>query len=311
MNAPTVTVLITAYNAERWLPETLASVRAQTGVEFEILVVDDGSTDGTLALLRRTAAEEPRLRIVPQANAGIARARNRGLAEARGRYTCLLDADDLFLPGKLARQVAALDAAPGPAFCLTRSRRFIDEATGRRLLAEISLPSAGGDYVRRLSLLDIYSMQLFNTALVPTAVLREIGGWDPAYSTAEDWSTWMTIARRIPPVHLDEVLYLYRKHETSASRLTAPGRALATHLQILADQHAAGALDGTAWRRAYAEKLLEHATIARIGGHRLDALRLLVRAAWLKLRPDSRLAREAWRLAKSLVRSGPAERPSG
>ena len=110
MNAPLVSVLVTAYNAEPWLAETLASVEAQTYADVEVVVVDDGSTDGTLAVAR--SFEGPRVKVVAQTNAGACAARNRAFAEAQGDLVQYLDADDLLAPDKIARQVARLRDEP-------------------------------------------------------------------------------------------------------------------------------------------------------------------------------------------------------
>ena len=110
MSAPLVSVLVTAYNAEPWLAETLTSVADQTYDNLEVVVVDDGSTDGTLAVAGRF--EGPRVRVVSQENAGACAARNRALSEARGDLVQYLDADDLLAPDKIARQVARLADEP-------------------------------------------------------------------------------------------------------------------------------------------------------------------------------------------------------
>src|SRR3954462_15159876 len=100
---PLVSVLIPAYNAERWIADTLASALAQTWPRVEIVVVDDGSTDATLAIARRFAS--PSVEIVSQRNQGAAAARNRALAVSQGDYVQWLDADDLLAPHKLKTQM--------------------------------------------------------------------------------------------------------------------------------------------------------------------------------------------------------------
>lgn len=110
MSAPLVSVLVTAYNAEPWLAETLASVEAQAYPDIEVIVVDDGSTDRTLAVAR--SFEGPRVKVVTQANAGACTARNRALSEAQGDLVQYLDADDLLAPTKIARQVDRLRSEP-------------------------------------------------------------------------------------------------------------------------------------------------------------------------------------------------------
>lgn len=112
MSAPRVSVLLPAFNALATLPRAVASIRAQTFTDWELLAVDDGSTDGTAEWLRAQATREPRLKVISQPHAGIVAALNRGLAEARGQLIARMDADDESLPERLAEQVALLDAQP-------------------------------------------------------------------------------------------------------------------------------------------------------------------------------------------------------
>ena len=105
-----ISVIIPAYNAERWVGDTIRSVASQTWTDLEIIVIDDGSTDDTSAIAESVA--DPRQRVIRQKNAGAAAARNRGLREARGDHVQYLDADDLLSPNKLTAQMAALKGAP-------------------------------------------------------------------------------------------------------------------------------------------------------------------------------------------------------
>jgi len=104
---PLVSILIPAYNAEQWAAETLTSALAQTWRPLEIIVVNDGSTDGTMNVLR--CFEAAGVRVICQRNQGAAAARNRAFAESRGDYVQWLDADDLLAPEKIARQMAVLE----------------------------------------------------------------------------------------------------------------------------------------------------------------------------------------------------------
>jgi len=113
-DAPLVSVLIPAHNAHRFLECALGSVQNQTYTNVEILVVDDGSDDGTADLVRTLAADDPRIQLFRQSNQGVAAARNRALAEAQGPYVAPLDADDIWFPRKLEWQVARMQET-GPA----------------------------------------------------------------------------------------------------------------------------------------------------------------------------------------------------
>jgi teichuronic acid biosynthesis glycosyltransferase TuaG len=104
--APTISVITPAYNAARFLPAHLESVRGQTWTDFEHVIVDDGSTDETPGILGSAAADDPRVRVLRQVNSGAHAARNAALAAATGRYVAFLDADDLWHPEKLQRQFA-------------------------------------------------------------------------------------------------------------------------------------------------------------------------------------------------------------
>lgn len=129
-----VSVVVPAYNAERWLSLTLASACRQTLRAIEILVVDDGSTDRTAEIAREFSARDPRVRLISRKNGGVGAARNSAIREARGKYLAPLDADDLWSPDKLAAQFACMEAggeAMGMCYCWSEK---ID-ARGERITA--------------------------------------------------------------------------------------------------------------------------------------------------------------------------------
>lgn len=107
MTAPKISVIMPAYNAERFVEAAIRSVMDQTVADWELLVLDDGSSDGTCAIIESLAAQDGRIRVLPnEKNMGVARTRNRGLDLARGRYIALLDSDDVWHPDKLENQLA-------------------------------------------------------------------------------------------------------------------------------------------------------------------------------------------------------------
>lgn len=132
MTTPIVTIVTPAYNAAKFLPQTVASVQAQTFTEWEMVIVNDGSRDDTLAVAQKLAEKDARLIVVDQKNAGPAEARNKALQRARGRFICFLDSDDVWLPSKLEKQISFMQKK-NAAFSFTQYRRFTDDigAVGR------------------------------------------------------------------------------------------------------------------------------------------------------------------------------------
>jgi glycosyltransferase involved in cell wall biosynthesis len=190
-----VSVVTPAYNAAGTIDETLQSVRAQTYTNLEILVIDDGSTDETVTIVERHAVEDRRVRLIRQENGGVARARNRGIAEAKGGFIAPLDSDDLWRPEKIELQMQAM--AKGGAkvglvytwFALVDDKSVVYEAHNR--------PTEEGDVLRAM-----YRANLVGNGSSPLmrkeAVLMA-GGYDPGLRDAkaqgcEDLLLYATIA---------------------------------------------------------------------------------------------------------------------
>jgi len=187
--APRVSVVIPAYNAEATLAETLASVQAQSDTDWEAIVVDDRSTDGTAALLARAAASEPRLRVLAGAHRGVSAARNVGIAAARGELIAFLDADDLWRPEKLQRHVAQFERQP--ALGLAFARILFVDVDGRST-GVLSTPR-----VRRLRAADyLYENPACtaSTLVARRAVLAELGGFDETMRFGEDLELLLRVA---------------------------------------------------------------------------------------------------------------------
>ena len=165
--APRVTVIVAAYNGERFLRETLESVFAQDFDSFEVVFVDDGSEDRT-----REIAQSFAVRYVRQANQGLPAARNAGLALARGDLVAFLDDDDVLPPTKLSTQVGYLDAHPETGCVLGRQEWIFDGVDPPQMARDPIFGELGG-------------VQLV-TAMIRRHVLEELGGFDPSYRYAED-----------------------------------------------------------------------------------------------------------------------------
>jgi hypothetical protein len=221
--SPVVSVIIPAYNAEATVGETLDSARAQSEPRIEILVVDDGSTDKTSEIVSAIAATDPRVRLICQANAGVAAARNAGLAEARGRFAAWLDADDLWHPTKLARQIAVFDAAPAPPAFVYTGYRLID-ASDRVIPNPRTLADLSGETLCR-QIATTYFTNV-SSIMAPVALARACGGHDPGLRAAgiegaEDLLFQLRLALRGPCGCVRAALVGYRMHGANMSRAVA------------------------------------------------------------------------------------------
>jgi len=203
---PRVTVLMPAYNAEAFLREAMDSILAQTFTDFEFLIIDDGSADASVEIIRSYA--DHRIRLVQnERNLRLAATLNRGLNLARGEYVARMDADDISLPPRLARQVAFLDAQPDIGLCGTWAEAFGE--------ARFSMPNPAGPEAIRAKL-------LFDSALVhPTVMLRRSvfdrhGLRYPPLAHFEDYALWQRAARLFPMANIPEVLFRYRVTAHSA-----------------------------------------------------------------------------------------------
>lgn len=208
-----VSVVIPAYNAELTVGETLASARAQTHRHLDIIVVDDGSSDETAAVVEAVATEDARVRLLRQTNRGVAAARNRGILEARGNLIAILDADDLWHPTKIAKQVTALRQRGAEVGLVYTWYREIDGAG--RILSSPSQPPYEGDVYAPLVLSNFLGGG--STALMRRACLREVGGFDSRFQGPEDTELFLRIAERYDIGLVPEFLMGYRLSAGSLS----------------------------------------------------------------------------------------------
>ena len=211
MSSPLVSVVIPAYNAERTITAAIGSVLEQTVDDLEVIVVDDGSTDRTVEVA--AASGDRRVQVVRQANAGPSVARNTGLARAGGKYVALLDADDLWLPRKVERQLEVLERQPGVGAVQTGAL-FVDDD-----LRELSVRRcrSGGDALLETLLFE--NLPAFpSTVMFDRSKLAEIGGFDTSLVILEDWNLAIEAARRCNLQSIEEPLALYRVHPGNRSR---------------------------------------------------------------------------------------------
>jgi glycosyltransferase involved in cell wall biosynthesis len=202
-----VSIIIPSYNNLRHLPRAVESARSQTYPDREIIVVDDGSTDGTVAWLRDNGGD---LRWAEQPNGGPGAARNTGLGMADGKYVQFLDADDTIHPEKLARNVPLLESREDVSLVFSDC---------------INIDCAGVDYGERppplrpdesaLSRLIVENFLQLNSALIRSAAIAEIGGFDDCRTAQEDWDLWLRLALRGHRFHYQPGVLAYYHHDGS------------------------------------------------------------------------------------------------
>jgi glycosyltransferase involved in cell wall biosynthesis len=225
MEYPLVSVIVPVYNGERWIGRTLASAAAQTYDNIEIIVVDDESIDQTAIIADAAASQDPRISVFRRPHSGVSATRNFGISRARGSLIATLDADDLWHPEKLARQVAVMQKSSpkvGLVYCWTVE---IDEDDF------IIPPVRKGSSAQGNVLIELITkggiVESGSNPLIRRSCLDAVGGYDPSQHTAEDWKLCLTLAEfcefALVPAHLVG----YRRSRESKSRNENMEKALA------------------------------------------------------------------------------------
>lgn len=221
--SPTISIIIPTYNCESYIAETIDSVLDQTFSDFELIVIDDGSTDRTRQIASSYGAN---VRLITQANAGVCKARNRGIREAAGRYLCLMDHDDYWFRDKLARQMDTMERHPEAGLVYSSFSWWFPDANGAFPPAEayIENPCPEGidedfsGWIYHLLLLDCWV--LTSSALIRAEVFKRCGTFDESLPYSEDWDLWLRIAREYPFIKLKKSLTLYRQHAYQGNLVT-------------------------------------------------------------------------------------------
>lgn len=210
MANPTVSVVIPAYNAAIYLPKTIESILQQSFQDFEILVVNDGSTDDTVKHV--SSFTDCRVKLINQENQGCATARNTGVLAAKGEYIAFLDSDDLWEPTKLEKQVQCLDKNPDFGLVYTwvdfSDREAKPTGKVRKVFAE-------GNVFQEMLTCNVVSCG--SVPLVRRECFDTIGLFDTDLWTAEDKDLWLRISTRYPFGLIKEPLVYYRQHPSSKS----------------------------------------------------------------------------------------------
>jgi glycosyltransferase involved in cell wall biosynthesis len=212
--APRLTVLLPVHDAERFLPEAVESVLAQSFRDFELLAIDDGSRDASAEILGGFARSDRRVRVVHRPHQGLIATLNEGLALARGELIARMDADDVALPERFERQVAELDRDPA-LLCIGGAYQVIDDR-GRRIDA-IHRPCDFDSILE--SLLSGISAVCHATATYRRSAVISAGRYDASSQLAEDYHLWLRLAEKGRLGNLPEEVLRVRLHERSESEL--------------------------------------------------------------------------------------------
>ena len=209
MPQPRITVLMPVYNGEKYLREAIGSVLNQTFRDFELLIIDDGSTDGTQEIASRFGDSRIRLE-KNDINLGLIATLNRGLDLAQGEFIARMDCDDISFPERFARQVEFLDRHPDIGICGTWYKKISSHKT-----ITIRAPVGHGT-IRFLLLFD--NPFLHSTMVMRRSVLKNRGlRFDPRYRHAEDYDFWARVSESTRTANIPEVLLSYRSHSDSIS----------------------------------------------------------------------------------------------
>lgn len=199
-----ISVIIPAYDAERWLSRAVASCLSQTLPPTEIIIIDDASRDGTHAAAQALAAQHHEVRVLKQAyNRGPSAARNRGVAESRGDFIAFLDADDFWQPEKLQRQFQALSTTPEAGLVITALREVRPDG-GKIRDVRFRWPTRREERVAASFLFDL--KLITPTMFMPRRVYEQAGGLDENLRNCEDHDLFMRIAAAHEVIYLDEIL---------------------------------------------------------------------------------------------------------
>jgi len=205
-----VSIIVPCYNAAKYLDDAIHSVQAQTYDNFEILAVNDGSKDDTQKRLEEHASIDPRVRMFQQANAGPSAARNTAMRNITGEYISFLDADDVFLPEKLERQVAFLTAHPHVD--LVHSDYYTSDAE-LNLTALTATRPTHVDTIETVAMRNSFppSVPMFRRRLMET-----VGPFDEAFRMTEDWDYWIRCAKAGVFAYQPGAVVIYRTHGEQA-----------------------------------------------------------------------------------------------
>jgi len=205
---PTITALMSVFNGEKWLTESLESMRNQTFQDFEMLLIDDGSTDCTPHILHKFAASDARVRIITKGNTGLTDSLNIGLSEARGSWIARMDADDVASPNRFELQIKRITSEQN--IVLIGSGFYVKNGVDLNDTVHY-VPTTHSHLVRRLERMKGFFPH--SSAMYKARTVRDIGGYDKNAKLNEDWDLWLRVSEVGQIAAVRKPLVLIRKHE--------------------------------------------------------------------------------------------------
>ena len=221
-DGPLISVLMPVYNGKRYVHAAVDSVLAQTFTDFEFIIVDDGSTDGTDRILQDYAKKDSRIRIISSPNKGVSVALNEGLAVARGSLIARMDADDISFPERFAKQVKFLNE--NPDHVLVGSRCILIDPDGYPICEKRDIV-LNHDQIDE-QLLKMSWPLVHPAVMIRAESLKKIGGYDPRYRTNQDHDLFLRLAEVGKLANLPEILLEYRQHFQSVGFTKVASQAL-------------------------------------------------------------------------------------
>jgi glycosyltransferase involved in cell wall biosynthesis len=206
VSSPELSVLLPVYNGQRFLKEAIESILSQSLTDFELIIINDGSTDGTPTILNQFAGSDSRIRIISRANTGYTIALNEGLCAARGPYLARMDADDVSVGVRFSRQVEFLETHPN---CVAVGS-WIQRIDHNGLPVSILARPLTHEAIDALHINGVGGGLIHPSAMFRTEALRRIGGYNPDWEPAEDLELFLRLAEIGRLANINEVLLKYR-----------------------------------------------------------------------------------------------------
>jgi glycosyltransferase involved in cell wall biosynthesis len=209
MKSPVVSVIIPTYNSVHFVTQAIASVLAQTFQDFEVLVIDDGSTDNTKEVLKKKYGDK--IHYLFKTNGGVSSARNFGIEKAKGKYLAFLDADDIWLPEKLEKQISLLEAAPEIGLCYAGAIVVDEDLNPKNYVEAEQYEDATEGLLLKMNIL------ILSSSFIRSEIVRQTGGFDSEFSTCADKEYWLRLSLLTKLAPVEDYLVKYRQVSGSMS----------------------------------------------------------------------------------------------